>query len=77
MDKDNPDEELALDSNAIEVTGHGSRAEWEDIYIKARELARKHGLSVDQFVMEPAEPSGERDVPESGPEAQGSASDFD
>ena len=70
MTQDGPSNNPAKDPSAVDVTGHGSRADWEVVYIKARELARKHGLTVDQFEMEPAEPGHDRGAPKCGPAVQ-------
>ena len=77
MKKEDPSGKLAKDPSTIDVTGYGSRADWEVVYIKARELARKHGLSVDQFEMEPVEPGEDREAPEGGAAAQGPAAGSD
>ena len=47
-DSDNSD-----NSDFVEVTGYASRADWEDLYLAARKLARKHGISVVDFELEP------------------------
>ncbi len=54
-DKQPSDHESPDDSDFIEVTGCASRADWEDLYLATRQLAQKHGLSVELFELGPAE----------------------
>ena len=77
MTKEDPSGKAAEEASAVDVTGHGSRADWEVVYIKARELARKHGLSLDQFEIEPAEPGEDREAPQDGAADQGPAGGAD
>ena len=46
--------ESSSDSDVIEVTGCTTRADWEDLYLATRQLARKHGLTVEDFELTPA-----------------------
>lgn len=62
VETEEPGPKSVKDIDCIEVTGCLSRADWEVLYLKTRELARRHGLKVRLFKLQPAElgePKGE------------------
>lgn len=76
-DQQTSDEDLLDESEFIEVTGFATRADWEDFYLATRQLARKHGLSVEHFELEPmpaGEPQGASEI-EPDPHDTGSGSE--
>ena len=58
-DKESPD-----DSDFIELTGCATRSDWEDLYLATRQLAKKHGLSVELFELEPTQVGDSETTPE-------------
>ncbi len=64
-EKQASDHESPDGTDFIEVTGCATRADWEDLYLATRQLARKHGLSVELFELEPMRPGESQAVSDS------------